>query len=111
LQLETREGPDLRAEEVFDKAGRQIEADFLEILEMQDDEKMARTVNTSDPNRVFHTFEKWECYQAGFYATTKEGVSQAAGEGQYREFLADPERFADALGHVTDECARHTPSA
>ena len=29
-----------------------------------------RVVNVSDPGRIFHTYDKWECYKAGFYATT-----------------------------------------
>jgi ParB-like chromosome segregation protein Spo0J len=30
-----------------------------------------RTTNTSDPDRIFHTFEKWECHKAGFYGNKK----------------------------------------
>lgn len=62
-----------------------------------------RTVNTNDEDRIFHTYDKWECYAAGFYAQTKEGMSKADAERAYRDFLADSERFADALEHVITE--------
>lgn len=62
-----------------------------------------RVVNTDDPDRIFHTHDKWECYKAGFYATTKPGTSKAECEDVYREFFADPDRFAEALEHVISE--------
>jgi ParB-like chromosome segregation protein Spo0J len=62
-----------------------------------------RTVNTSDPDRIFHTHEKWECYVAGFYESAKTGVSRAQGEEMYRVFLSDKTRFTSALEHVITE--------
>lgn len=62
-----------------------------------------RTVNTSDPERVFHTYEKWECYRAGFYATTKDGMSKAECEAAYSDFLRDLNRFEAALVGVITE--------
>ena len=59
-----------------------------------------RTVNTSDPGRIFHTHEKWECHAAGFYAGFKEGMTAAECEEAYRVFLADTESFAAALEDV-----------
>lgn len=61
-----------------------------------------RTVNTNDPDRIFHTFEKWECHKAGFYASTKEGLTADECEKMYCEFLADDERFKVALDGVLD---------
>jgi len=62
-----------------------------------------RSVNTSDPDRVFHTYEKWECYQAGLYNTTMPGMTQDEAEEAYREFLADDDAFRAALEVVTTE--------
>jgi ParB-like chromosome segregation protein Spo0J len=89
----------------WDVDGQVEPSDFEELSEQSVDDEtgLARTVNTSDPERVFHTFDKWECYKAGFYQPTKEGVSQAQGEEAYREFLADDKRFAKALGKVVKE--------
>ncbi len=62
-----------------------------------------RTANTSDPQRIFHTHDKWECHKAGFYALSKPGLSKADGEEEFRVFLTDLPRFADALEHVITE--------
>jgi ParB-like chromosome segregation protein Spo0J len=57
------------------------------------------------PNgRILHTWEKWECYKAGFYAERPPGgLSQQDGEELYREFLSDLDRFEAALRHITAE--------
>jgi ParB-like chromosome segregation protein Spo0J len=66
-----------------------------EILSEQDQE-------IKESNRVFHTWDKWECYRAGFYEETPpNGMTQDAGEEQYREFLADLQRFESALQEIT----------
>jgi len=67
-----------------------------------DDEGVV-TQNTSDPNRVFHTYDKWECYRAGFYATHKDGMKKSECEQFYAEFLGDLGRFERALIGVTTE--------
>ena len=59
-----------------------------------------RTVNTSDPNRKFHTFEKWECYKAGFYASKKDGMTADECKQAYADFLRDDECFKDAMRGV-----------
>ncbi len=57
-----------------------------------------------DKGRVFHTWDKWECCRAGFYAEhPPEGMTQDEGEEKYREFLADSSRFEDALKTITTE--------
>lgn len=57
----------------------------------------------NDKGRIFHTWEKWECYRHGFYAERPEGMTQEEGEEKYREFLADLPRFEAALDHITRE--------
>lgn len=55
-----------------------------------------------DNGRILHTWDKWECYKAGFYAErTPAGMTQEQGEQSYREFLSDPSRFEAALQAVT----------
>lgn len=61
------------------------------------------TVNTSDPNRIFHTFDKWECHKAGFYASKFEGLSKDECEEEYAKFLSDNDRFSQAMGGVISE--------
>jgi ParB-like chromosome segregation protein Spo0J len=61
-----------------------------------------RTVNTNDPERIFHTFEKWECHKAGFYASKKEGMTAEKCELAYKEFLSNDELFKNGLQGVLD---------
>jgi hypothetical protein len=60
-----------------------------------------RTTNTSDPDRIFHTFEKWECHKAGFYAGSKEGMRAEECENEFSALLSDDDRFRGALKLVT----------
>jgi ParB-like chromosome segregation protein Spo0J len=61
-----------------------------------------RTTNTSDPERIFHTFEKWECHKAGFYGSKKEGMTAEQCEQEYCNFLSNDERFKEALRGILD---------
>jgi hypothetical protein len=83
------------------------EAEFTpltdEITEEEREKHQFRTVNTSDKNRVFHTFDKWECHKAGFYATTKEGMTKDECEQAYCDFLSDDDFFRETLGKVITE--------
>jgi ParB-like chromosome segregation protein Spo0J len=69
---------------------------------VNDDDKF-RTVNTNDERRIFHTYEKWECYKAGFYNTTKEGMTSDECERAYCDFLSNTDEFKSALNHVINE--------
>jgi len=64
---------------------------------------MFRTANTSDENRIFHTYEKWECYKAGFFATSVDGMKKEECQKAYADFLRDIPRFKNALEHVITE--------
>jgi ParB-like chromosome segregation protein Spo0J len=57
-----------------------------------------------DGERILHTWDKWECYKAGFYAERPPGgMSQEDGESAYRTFLSDLGRFEAALQVVTQQ--------
>lgn len=91
----------------WDVEGQVTEADFEDLSGSPSDylEEVGevRTTNTSDPNRIFHTFDKWECHKAGFYELTKDGMSKADCERAYAAFLADLPAFRDGLEHVISE--------
>jgi hypothetical protein len=91
----------------WDVEGEITETDFQELsddIETYGDEAdNFRTVNTSDENRVFHKWHDWECYKAGFYNTTKPGMTKHECEQAYREFLSDTKRFSDTLEHIIVE--------
>jgi hypothetical protein len=61
-----------------------------------------RTTNTNDPDRIFHTFEKWECHKAGFYSSKKDGLTADQCEKVYSDFLSNDELFRVALQGVLD---------
>lgn len=82
--------------------------DDFEFEEINDEninpeESDVRTVNTSDSSRIFHTYDKWECHRAGFYASTKEGMTKKQCEEFYAEFLSDSDRFRKSLHGVVTE--------
>lgn len=57
-----------------------------------------------DGDRILHTWDKWECYRAGFYAERPpNGMTQAQGEEEYRAFLSDLGAFEKALHTVITE--------
>lgn len=101
---------DLFKDEDFSKAWliEDSEADeFSEfdgtVSEDEKDENKFRTANTSDPDRVFHTYDKWECFIAGFYNTTKDGKTAEQCEQEYYNILSDEDKFSDALEKIIVE--------
>ena len=55
-------------------------------------------------NRIYHTWDKWECFKAGFYENSPPGnMTQEEGEEKYREFLADLKQFEKALKRLIVE--------
>jgi hypothetical protein len=50
--------------------------------------------------RIYHTWDKWECYPAGFYDNGKPGQKADDCEQRYADFLRDDTRFRVALLQV-----------
>jgi len=59
-----------------------------------------RTINTSDSDRIFHTYDNWECHKAGFYASNFEGKTAEECKRAYAEFLSDDDLFRKTLNLV-----------
>lgn len=56
--------------------------------------------------RIYHTWDKWECYPACFYENKAPGgLSQNEAVKRYAEFLRDTPAFASALARVITEWA------
>ena len=87
----------------WEPVGSISEDDFEDLTDDVEGYEGSRTVNTSDPDRIFHTHDKWECHKAGFYANQKAGVTKAQGEEMYRAFLSDLPAFEAALQSVITE--------
>lgn len=86
--------------------GQITEGDFKELSDDagsygEEETEGFRTVNTSDEDRVFHTYDKWECYKAGFYATFKDGMTKEECEKAMAGLLADIPKFKKAVLSVT----------
>jgi hypothetical protein len=55
-------------------------------------------------NRIYHHYEKWECWRAGFYDTTPpRGMSADEACAAYRDFLSDIPRFVAAMDSVLEQ--------
>lgn len=92
----------------WDVEGEITETDFKELTDdaasIGDEGTNFRTVNTSDPNRIFHTYDKWECHKAGFYNNfPPKGMTKQQCEEAYKTFLSDLEAFRGALRRVISE--------
>jgi hypothetical protein len=91
----------------WDVEGEISEADFEgltdDVSTFGDETKDFRTVNTGDSSRIFHTYDKWECYKAGFYSPTLNGLTPEECERMYQSFLTNDEAFSAALEHVTTQ--------
>ena len=72
--------------------------------DLDDDEiEIARIPNEGKGDRIFHTYDKWECQKAGFYAQKVDGMSADQCTASYRDFLADAERFRKAAFAMTND--------
>jgi len=79
--------------------------DYEDLTDQIDDDLIGsfRTANTSDESRVFHTYEKWECHKAGFYASNFEGKTSDECKQAYADFLGDSDRFRASENRVINE--------
>ena len=62
-----------------------------------------RIPNEGKGGRIFHTYDKWECVKAGFYSSNVDGKTPQECMKEYREFLADTDRFRRAANSVITE--------
>ncbi len=53
--------------------------------------------------RIYHTWDRWECYPAGFYEESVEGKTEDECREGYRAFLQDLSRFREGLEKVLGE--------
>lgn len=59
--------------------------------------------NEKDDQRVFHTYDKWECHKAGFYASVKEGMTHEECKQAYIDILTNIPLFESILDKVITE--------
>lgn len=69
-----------------------------------DEEVAVKTANTDDEDRIFHTFDKWECAKAGFYESKPpKGMSGEVCKLHYKELLSNIPEFERVLECVISE--------
>lgn len=80
----------------------------LDVLEDSEEGEPAPAKNGKNGStRVYHTWEKWECYPAGFYETKdRKHRSKEECEQVYAAFLRDDKQFRKALRRVITEWAK-----
>lgn len=92
---------DIFSDTDFSKAWESSDTvDEYELLSGDVDEyemQQYRIPNEADELRIFHTYEKWECYKAGFYNTKKEGMTTEQCENEYYRILSDVQLFSSIL--------------
>lgn len=88
--------------QAWEVEGHVTEDDFIDITEDEEfyPEELVgkKVVNTA--GRVFHSYEKWECYKAGFYNTSVKGKTKSELHEEYRQFLTNENEFRAALDHI-----------
>jgi len=68
------------------------------------DETDIEEIQETDENRIFHEWQDWECFPAGFYKDRPpKGMTVEECEQSYADFLADIPRFEKALDKVLSE--------
>lgn len=84
-------------------------SDYVENYEMltddisEDELNLYRIPNEKDNSRIFHTYDKWECHKAGFYASSKEGWTHEQCENEYVRILTNDKLFEQTLEKVISE--------
>lgn len=65
--------------------------------------EMYRIPNEDDNERIFHTYDKWECHKAGFYKAKKAGWTNEQCENEFVRILTNDTLFKECLYHVISE--------
>ena len=67
-----------------------------------DESEEAKT--TDEGNRIYHTWDKWECYKARFYEDNPpDNMSRDEAVSKYRQLLTNTKLFSDVLNKIIHE--------
>lgn len=53
--------------------------------------------------RIYHTWDKWECFRAGFFEDKAKGMTKEQAEAAYKDFLTNETAFRRGLQRVITE--------
>lgn len=74
------------------------EANSVEVLSKEMLSDVIKDVSIKNNGRIYHTWEKWECYKSGFFADKcPNELSQEDGERIFASFLRDIPSFEESL--------------
>lgn len=79
------------------------EDDFEPLDDSVDDMSLVKIPNEGDPDRIFHTYDKWEAVHYDFFETTHKTLTAAQCEYKYKQLLTDKDEFRSILMKVTTE--------
>lgn len=87
-------------------ASDDVSDDFEPIDDNVSEEEMKsfRIPNESDSERIFHTHDKWELVDYGFFATNHKTMSAEQCRYKYFELLSDTELFRRTINDLFKDC-------
>ena len=98
---------DLFKDEEFSMSWDVTEANFEawedltdEVTEMEMERLNLRNTVNASYDRIFHTYDKWECFAAGFFNTSVNGMKKEEAEEKFANFLKDINKFEEALNYI-----------
>jgi len=98
---------DLFKDEEFSMSWDVTEANFEawedltdEVTEMEMERLNLRNTVNASYDRIFHTYDKWECFAAGFFNTSVDGMKKEEAEQKFANFLKDINKFEEALNYI-----------
>ena len=71
-----------------------------EVTEMEMERLNLRNTVNASYDRIFHTYDKWECFAAGFFNTSVNGMKKEEAEEKFANFLKDINKFEEALNYI-----------
>ena len=80
-------------------------SDWVDITDDLEPEEIEphRIPHQGNKERIFHTYDKWECHKAGFYKQSVDGMTADECKQAYRDFLADLDLFRDTARAMVKE--------
>lgn len=79
--------------------------DWVDITDELSDDEIAphRIPHQGARDRIFHTYDKWECEKAGFYKQSVDNMTAEECKIAYKNFLSDTDLFRESATCVINE--------
>ncbi len=71
--------------------------------DVSDQMDLTRIPNENDEDRIYHTFDKWEAVDYGFYDQSHKTMTKKQCEYKYKQLLSDEKKFSEVLDKVLSE--------